>query len=101
MRRLVVAAAARADLAEIARFTEERWGPTQRRRYISLLEGALQRLRANPHLGRKRPEIRTGYYTALAGRHIVFYQFSDEACEIVRVLHDRMDVHRHLDEDPK
>jgi plasmid stabilization system protein ParE len=37
----------------------------------------------------------------LIGRHVLFYRFDDQECEIVRVIHDRMDVHRIFDGDPK
>ncbi|HVT52781.1 MAG TPA: type II toxin-antitoxin system RelE/ParE family toxin [Dongiaceae bacterium] len=96
MRRLVFADLALDDLRDIAHFTEARWGADQKRRYLSSIKITVQRLRENPRLGRNRQDVHPGYYSLLAGRHVIFYRFTDDECEIVRIIHDRMDVHRLL-----
>jgi toxin ParE1/3/4 len=101
MRRLTFAAAAIADLEDIARFTEARWGGEQKRRYLSAMQTAFQRLRDNPRLGRNRQDVHPGYHSVFVGRHVVFYRFTNDECEIVRIIHDRMDVHRLLGEKPR
>jgi len=100
MRRLVVAAAALADLEDIARFTQAQWGQVQKQKYVGVLRSALERLRRHPEHGRKRPEVDATLCSLLAGRHVIFYRFSEDECRIVRIIHDRMDVHRHLAERP-
>ena len=40
--------------------------------------------------------IRAGYYSIQVGRHLVFYTFTDTIVSVRRVLHDQMDVGRHL-----
>jgi len=96
MRRLVVAAAARQDLRDIARFTEETWGLAQSRRYMSAIRERFIRIRDRPAIGAPRDDVRAGYRSLPSGRHVIFYRLTDEAVEIVRVLHDSMDVHRHV-----
>jgi len=98
MRRLVIATAALADLEDIARFTEARWGQSQKRKYLAALHAALRRLRGNPDHGRRRSDIDATIHSLLAGRHVIFYRFSDDECRVVRIIHDRLDVHRHLTE---
>src|SRR5687768_8123475 len=98
MRRLVFATAALADLDDIARFTEAQWGKQQKKRYLAKLNAALKRIRRNPEQGRKRPEIDATLCSLLAGRHVIFYRIFTEECRIVRIIHDRMDVHHHLAE---
>jgi toxin ParE1/3/4 len=101
MRRLAFAASALGDLEYIGRFTEARWGADQKRRYLLAIEAAIRRARDNPKQGRNRQDIHPGYHSLLAGRHVVFYRFTDDECEIVRVIHDRMDVHRLFGDEPK
>jgi toxin ParE1/3/4 len=33
------------------------------------------------------------------GRHLIFYRETAKDIEIIRILHDRMDVESHFDED--
>jgi toxin ParE1/3/4 len=98
MRRLVIADEALADLRGISEYTLERWGAAQRRRYMAAIHAALRRLRRKPGIGRSRSELRVGLHTFMVVRHIVFYRFDDDQCEIVRILHDRMDMHRMAEE---
>ncbi|MBW4480457.1 MAG: type II toxin-antitoxin system RelE/ParE family toxin [Tolypothrix brevis GSE-NOS-MK-07-07A] len=43
--------------------------------------------------------MRPGYRKYHIGRHLIFYQETDEHIDIIRVLHDRMDVESHFDQD--
>jgi len=101
MRRLVLAEAALADLRSIASYTQERWGAGQKRRYLAALHAALRRLRRKPTIGKSRFDLRPKLHSFVVARHVVFYRFDDQECEIVRILHDRMDVHRLVDEPPE
>jgi len=57
----------------------------------------LQRAAGNPRIGRACDEIRPGYRKLAAGSHMLFYRVSVEGViDVVRVLHQRMDVDRHL-----
>lgn len=96
MKRLVVAAAARADLAAIARHTEERWGAAQKARYLGLLHNGFSELARNPELGAARGDIKPALRGLPVGRHVVFYRTTGDSVEILRVLHGAMDVRRHL-----
>lgn len=44
-------------------------------------------------------DIRDGYRKYHIGRHLIFYREADEGIVIIRILHDRMDVEAHFDED--
>lgn len=99
MKRLEIAKAAEADLAEISRYTEERWGIAQKRRYLAAIKDCFFRLRRNPALGASRDDIRPGYRSISAARHVVFYREALDRIEIIRVLHARMDLNRRLTEE--
>jgi toxin ParE1/3/4 len=90
---------AKADLKSIGRYTADTWGREQRDRYLALLDKCFHELAVNSLKGRDCAAIRPGYRKQGVGRHIVFYRAIAEDCiEIVRVLHERMDVERHLSE---
>ena len=95
----VLTHAAKADLKAIARYTEETWGRDQRNRYLALLDRSFHEVVANPLLGRDCSDIRAGYRKHRVGKHMVFYrQSATGPTEIVRILHERMDVATRLPE---
>ncbi len=89
--------AAKTDLKDIGRYTQNKWGRAQRDKYLAMLDGCFQDLADEPLKGRDCSDIRDGYRKYSAGRHVIFYhQIPIDTIEIVRILHDRMDVERHL-----
>ena len=49
-----------------------------------------------PPAGSRRDELREGYRSRRLEHHVVFYTFTDAELRIRRVLHEVMDVGRHL-----
>jgi len=91
-------AAAREDLKYIGRYTQQKWGREQRNQYLALLDHSFHLLANDPHLGRSCDDIRLGYRKHEVGKHVVFYRLNNGYLEIVRILHGRMDVKRHIPE---
>lgn len=89
-------AKARDDLKSIGRYTEETWGREQRNKYLTQLDACFHALAREPQKGRPCDYIREGYLKHHIGRHLIFYHQSGDGIEIVRILHDRMDVEAHL-----
>lgn len=88
---------AKADLQGIARYTQEHWGREQRDLYLKMLDASFQQLAANPFKGKNCSDIREGYWKLNVGSHIIFYrQTLPDTIEIVRVLHQRMDIDTRL-----
>jgi len=84
---------AKEDLKDIARITQKRWGKEQRNKYLQILDNSFHTLAINPSMGRECREIRVGYYKFPTGCHIIFYRrIIGQPIEIVRILHERMDV---------
>jgi toxin ParE1/3/4 len=94
--RLVLSPRAQRDLEKIWDDTQERWGIDQAERYTRQIWENIRSLAARPSLGRACPELRAGYYKYRSGVHIVFYRLTDSGIDIVRILHERMDLERHL-----
>jgi len=84
------------DLAEIGRYTREQWGEEQSRRYRAAISARLKWLGRNPPLWRARPEIHDGIYTCHEQRHVVVFREYDAGIEILRILHERMDMQHRL-----
>lgn len=88
MSQYILSPAAQADLEQIWDYTRHRWGVDQAEEYLRELQRAIERAAANPHIG---------YRKLAAGSHTLFYRVTAEAViDVVRVLHQRMDVDRHL-----
>ncbi len=87
---------AREDLKSIARYTQKTWGVAQRNTYLTQLDKRFALLAAAPTLGRSCDAIRPGYRKYHEGRHVIFYTLIPDGIKVVRVLHDSMDVERHL-----
>lgn len=90
---------AKLDLRSIGRYTQQTWGREQRNIYLSKLDDSFHLLAQEPALGRACDHIRQGYRKYHIGRHLIFYHEADEGIEIIRILHDRMDVETRFDED--
>ena len=80
----------------IAESSLENWGLTQASAYVSSLRSAFAFLADFPEAGINVGHIRPGYRKILSGSHFVFYRKTEDGVLIVRVLHERMDVERHL-----
>ena len=84
---------AKADLRGIAIYTEQRWGKDQRNLYIKQLDEAFRLLAKNPQAGKNCDDIKAGYRKFPQGSHVIFYRDgADCVVEIVRILHESMDV---------
>lgn len=84
-----------ADLEAIWLWTAERWSAEQAESYHAGLVSALEGLARGSKKGRPA-EIRFGYFKYAAGAHLVFYRRTTFGVDIIRILHQRMDVERHL-----
>ena len=95
-----VTEAAKSDLKNIARYTQKRWGLEQRNKYLKTLDDSFHQLASNPATGRACNEINVGYYKFPTGSHMIFYRKKgDLKIQIVRVLHESMDVELQFSKD--
>jgi len=64
---------------------------------MQILETAFDMLAESPKTGQNIDYIRHGYFRYTVGKHVIFYHFvSDTDIEVVRILHQSMDVESHL-----
>lgn len=92
-----VARKAQADLIAIGRFTAKEWGIVQRNSYLKQLDDCFSQLSKNPKLGMACDFIAKGYRKFPQGSHLIFYKQGPESMvEIIRVLHNTMDIESKL-----
>lgn len=94
--RLILSPRAQSDLDDIWEHTIERWGVRQAEIYIRLVKTATDAVAADPKVGRNCDDVRRGYRKYPVGSHVLFYRTTAAAIVVVRILHRRMDVERHL-----
>ena len=84
---------AKSDLKGIAKFTEKRWGKTQRNAYIKQFDDTFHVLAETPSMGKACDYIKNGYQKFPQGSHVIFYKVvSSQEIAIIRILHKNMDI---------
>lgn len=103
-RNVSLAAAAQADLDKIAAWTTENFGPSQAETYIEAILDTIAELAAltPPSRSLARDEIAKGLRSlhmrkrGRRGRHFVLYSETADEVRVQRVLHDSMELSRHI-----
>ncbi|MEJ5083851.1 type II toxin-antitoxin system RelE/ParE family toxin [Ochrobactrum sp. MYb379] len=86
---------AEADLEEIWVYTLREWPLDQPNIYIHDVIDAFEGLKDGSKRGRPT-DIRAGYFKYAVGSHVIYFQEQGNNLVVIRVLHGRMDVIRHL-----
>jgi toxin ParE1/3/4 len=87
---------AQQDFIDILRYTGETWGEAQLLTYRNKINEALQVIGANPQRGRQRADLPSAYFSYTVGSHVIVYRLGVDDVAVVRILHQRMDLGRHL-----
>ena len=84
------------DLEEIWLYTFETWSLEQADRYYDLIIKEIDFVSKKPKSGKNLSYLREGYYSTKVKSHFIFYKFSLTELEIIRVLHESMDIPNRL-----
>jgi toxin ParE1/3/4 len=87
------------DLEQIWLYTMHEWGVVQADNYLRALIARFAWLAENAQIGKRRNDIKQGYYSFPEGRHVIFYTLTSYGIDIIGIPHQRMDVIGHLDEE--
>lgn len=87
---------AKSDLVDIWVETDRHWGEAQADRYLDDIERALRGLIANPQMMSDCSDLLYGARKLITGQHLLFYEVDLDRICLIRVLHQSMDVQRHL-----
>ncbi len=94
-----ISAEAIADLEKIWLYTLHRWSREQADRYYKLIMDEIKFVIENFDLCRKVDFIRTGYRMSKVKSHLIFFKKAGEYVEIIRILHQNMDIENRLRSD--
>lgn len=83
------------DLAGIWIYTFKNWSREQADSYHAAIVDAFDGLLFGHKVGRS-VDVRDSYLKYPVGSHIIYYRRTDSGLDIIRILHQRMDVSRHL-----
>lgn len=86
------------DLEEIWFYTFQSWSLEQADRYHSLIYKEIEFLASKPESGRDFNHIREGYRSSKVKSHFIFYKYSLSEIEIIRILHENMDIPNRLND---
>ncbi|MCW5911457.1 MAG: type II toxin-antitoxin system RelE/ParE family toxin [Cyclobacteriaceae bacterium] len=85
------------DLSRIWNYTFENWSENQADKYYRQLLAFCKEAAASPRLGKSYEVISESLFGMKANHHIIFYRIiADQEIEIVRILHERMDLKNRL-----
>lgn len=85
------------DLETIWLYTESKWGINQAHDYLDGLIGVFQLLSENPLMCRERKEFTPPVHIHHHAHHLIIFIISGEQINIIRVLHESMDIDAQLD----
>ncbi len=81
------------DLNIIWNYTFEKWSERQADKYYATIKMACNGIGENPDIGKEYEGVCKNLLGLKSGKHIIFYQQrSNERIEIIRILHERMDL---------
>jgi len=88
------------DIENIWLYTIENWSIDQADRYLNLILDEIEYLSGNPKSGKDFSKVRKGYFRSKIKSHFIFYKIDlkNEEIEIIRILHQRMDIETQLNE---
>lgn len=96
MPRVYLTAKADDDLLGIYAYTAREFGRGQALSYKDGLQSVLDLLAATPEMGREIAEVRIGIRRHEHGKHVIFYQRTENGILVVRILPDRADWREHI-----
>lgn len=93
---VVLSPRAKLDLSVIWDYTLSQWGVDQAEKYVRELWSAMENAASDPTKPVDIGDVRRGYRKSRAGSHVIFFKFTDDGIDVVRILHQRMDFERHI-----
>ncbi|CAL67323.1 type II toxin-antitoxin system RelE/ParE family toxin [Christiangramia forsetii] len=85
------------DLDKIWIYTFKKWSKVQADRYYNLIIEEIHFIADNFLTGKSAEQTRKNYRVTKIKSHLIFYRKDEnQTVEIIRILHERMDIKRRL-----
>ena len=94
----VISKKAVSDLQEIWLYTVEKWSIEQADRYYNLIVDEINYICKNINAGKSMEHVRKGYRASKIKSHFIFYRVLKDTIEVIRILHERMDIENLLND---
>lgn len=92
----VISKKAVSDLEEIWLYTVEKWSVDHADRYYNLIFDEINFICRNINAGKSMEHLRKGYRASKVKSHLIFYRIQNNTVEIIRILHEIMDIENRL-----
>lgn len=88
------------DLENIWLYTFEKWSLKQADYYFDLIMNEIEYISQNPKSGKDYSDVREGYFRSRVNAHFIFYKINpkEEMVEIIRILHQQIDIDSHIND---
>jgi toxin ParE1/3/4 len=94
----VISKKAVSDLEEIWFYTFEKWSKEQADRFYNLIFNEINYICKNVRAGKSMEHVRKGYRATKVKSHLIFYKIVNDTIEIIRILHEQMDIENRLND---
>ena len=94
----VISRKAVSDLEEIWLYSVKKWSTEQADRYYNLIFDEINYICKNINAGKSMEHVRKGYRASKVKSHLIFYRVLNDTIEIIRILHERMDIENRLND---
>jgi toxin ParE1/3/4 len=85
------------DLEDIWLYTFKTWSKEQADRYYQLIIDEIEFVSKNNESGKDMGHIKIGYKASKVKSHLIFFRkVDDSSIEVIRILHQQMDIEKRL-----
>ena len=97
MKKYRISQQAISDLNEVWLYTLRKWSKEQADRYYQQIINEIEFISDNFYVGKLAENTRKNYRVVQINSHLIFYRKTEnKLVEIVRILHQRMDIKKRL-----
>lgn len=86
------------DLNKIWIYTVEQWSKVQANKYYKEIFTVIDQICDNYEMGKTIDEIKQGHRTTKVKSHMIIYKVKGKTIYIDRILHQKMDIEKQLNE---
>jgi len=86
------------DIEDIWVFTAEHWSKQQANKYYKEMFEVINEICKNSEIGKPIDDIKKGHRRVNVNSHMIIYKIIHENIYIDRILHQKMDIEKNLDE---
>ena len=86
------------DLDNIWEYTVEEWSNEQANKYYNEIFSVIGKICENSDIGKPIDEVKKGHRRTNVKSHMIIYKVKGTTIYIDRILHQKMDIDKHLNE---